>query len=144
MAKLVLPLLSQTASNKVGDVVFFRRGDWGINVARLRVKPANPRTINQVAVRHNISTLTKIWAGRINFSEGVKFYKKTDTGWQEITVSPTETFGMTEKQAWDNYITVSRQGYKLKGKYSFISVNSKRLMEGLNPLKTPETEFALA
>jgi len=47
MAKINLPLMSQIAKNKLGDVVFYRRGDFNINVARLRVIPANPKTEDQ-------------------------------------------------------------------------------------------------
>jgi len=145
MAKVIMPLLSQQVKNKIGDVVFFRRGDWGINVARMRVKPANPRTANQQANRHNVGTLLKIYLGRVSVA-GQTFYKydAATNKWNAITIASTETFGDTERQAWENYKTVSKQGYVLTGKYSFLSVNVKRLKQGLNPLKTPTTEFAIA
>jgi len=53
MAKVSIPALSGTASGKIGDVVFFRR--WGQDIARIRVKPANPRTFKQQTVRHNLA-----------------------------------------------------------------------------------------
>ena len=145
MAKVILPLMSQQVKNKVGDIVFFRRGDWGINVARIRVKPANPRTANQQANRHNVGTLLQIYLGRVS-PGGQTFYKynSATNRWDAITIASTETFGNTEKQAWEAYKTVSKKGYTLVGKYSFLSVNIKRLKQGLNPLKTPTQEFAIA
>lgn len=143
MAKLRMPLISGGASNKVGDVVFYRRGDWGINVARIRVIPKNPRTVNQVNVRHNIATLSKIWAGRIEVA-GAKLYKYNGTTWTEITIASTETFGDTERQAWKEYVHTTRQGYRARGRHAFIGVNLQRLYTNQNPLKTPTTEFTLA
>ena len=145
MAKVIMPLLSQQVRNKVGDIVFFRRGDWGINIARIRVKPANPRTPNQQANRHNTGALLKVWLGRVNIA-GQTFYKydaATNT-WQPITIASTETFTDADRNAWKDYKTVSKQGYILDGKYAFLSVNIKRLKQGLNPLKTPTQEFTLA
>jgi hypothetical protein len=145
MAKVVLPLMSQQVRNKIGDIVFFRRGDWGINVARMRVKPANPRTANQQANRHNVGTLLQIYLGRVS-PAGQTLYKydSSTNSWTAITIASNETFGNTEKQAWEEYKTVSKKGYTLTGKYSFLSVNIKRLKQGLNPLKTPTTTFTLA
>jgi len=144
MAKVVLPLMSQQVRNKIGDVVFFRRGDWGINVARMRVKPANPRTANQQANRHNVGTLLQIYLGRVS-PAGQTFYKydSSTNRWTAITIANNETFGATEKQAWEEYKTVSKKGYTLTGKYSFLSVNIKRLKQGLNLLKTPTTAFTI-
>jgi len=145
MAKINLPLLSQIAKNKLGDVVYFRRGDWGINVARIRVIPENPRTAKQQAVRHNLKTLTQIWLGRIS-AGGATLYKYdagSDT-WTQITIDSSETFGDTEKQAWETYTHVTKKGYKVTGKYSFVGVNMQRLYNNQNPWKTPGTEFALA
>jgi len=145
MAKVVLPLMSQQVRNKVGDVVFFRRGDWGINVARMRVKPANPRTANQQANRHNVGTLLKIYLGRVSPGGQTLYkYNSSTQTWNTITIATTETFGDTEKQAWEAYKTVSKKGYTLTGKYSFLSVNIKRLKAGENPLKTPTTAFTLS
>ncbi len=61
MAKTILPLMSGQASGKFGDIVFMRRG--GQNIARIRVIPANPRSILQQASRLNMSSLSKIFAG---------------------------------------------------------------------------------
>jgi len=145
MAKINLPLMSQIAKNKVGDIVFYRRGDFNINVARLRVIPANPKTEDQQKVRHNFKTLSRIWLGRQD-AAGSTLYKydaSSDT-WTEITIASDETFGDTERQAWDTYVHVSKQGHKVTGKYSFIGVNMQRLYNNQNPWKTPGTEFNLA
>jgi hypothetical protein len=145
MAKVVLPLMSQQVRNKIGDVVFFRRGDWGINVARMRVKPANPRTANQQANRHNVGTLLQIYLGKVSPAGKTLYkYNSTTKSWTAITIASTETFGSTEKEAWEEYKTVSKKGYTLSGKYSFLSVNIKRLKAGENPLKTPTSAFNIA
>jgi len=145
MAKINLPLLSQIAKNKLGDVVFFRRGDFNINVARIRVIPANPRTADQQKVRHNFATLSKIWLGRIDAGGAIlyKYDAATET-WTEITIDSSETFTDTEREAWKTYVHVSKQGHKVTGKYSFIGVNMQRLYNNQNPWKTPGVEFALA
>lgn len=61
MAKTVAPLMSASASGKFGDIVFFRRK--GLNLARLRTTPANPKTAGQVAARLNLGNLSKIYNG---------------------------------------------------------------------------------
>jgi hypothetical protein len=61
-----------------------------------------------------------------------------------ITIASNESFTDSNKMAWDNYKTVSKKGYTLTGKYSFLSVNVKRLKAGLNPFKIPGTEFTLS
>lgn len=142
MAKVLLPLMSGAVKNKIGDVVFFRRGDYGINVARMRVKPQNPRTPKQTAVRHNLKTLSGIWKGSIQ-AGGATLYKYNGTAWVQITIASTETFGASERQAWMEYIHTTNQNYKVKGRLAFIGVNMTRLYENKNPLKTPTTEFQL-
>jgi hypothetical protein len=145
MAKVIMPLLSQVVRNKVGDIVFYRRADWGINVARVRVKPRNPRTAKQQANRHNVGTLLKIYLGRLSPGGAVLYkYNASSGNWDTITIASTETFGDTERNAWKTFKTVSKKGYTLTGKYSFLSTNVKRLHAGLNPLKTPTTEFAIS
>jgi len=143
MAKVNLPLMSGKVRNKVGDIVFFPRGDWGITVARIRVKPANPRTNQQQKVRHNLAILSGIWAGRINAGGQTLYKYNASTGqWTPFVIAATETFGATEKEAWKDYVVISKQGYKLTYKYSFLSTNIKRLYNNQNPLKTPTQEFA--
>lgn len=142
MAKVVMPLLSQTVRNKIGDIVFFRRGDWGINVARIRVKPRNPRTEKQQSNRKNIGTLLKIFLGRLS-AAGATLYKYDASmdRWEPITIASTETFTDSDRNAWKDYKVISKQGYVISGKYAFLSENVKRLKQGLNPLKRPGVEF---
>jgi hypothetical protein len=145
MAKIVMPLLSQTVRNKIGDIVFYRRGDWGINVARLRVKPRNPRTTKQQANRHNVGTLLKIFLGRLSPAGAVLYkYNASSGNWDAITIASTETFTDTNRNAWKTYKVTSKKGYILTGKYSFLSENVKRLKAGQNPLKQPGIEFNLS
>jgi hypothetical protein len=145
MAKVIMPLLSQLVRNKIGDIVFYRRGDWGINVARIRVKPRNPRTPNQQANRKNIGTLLKIYLGRIAPAGAVLYkYNASTHTWDPITISMTETFTTADIDAWKNYKTVSKQGHIVTGKYAFLSENVKRLKAGLNPFKRPGVEFTIS
>lgn len=144
MAKIELPLLSASATGKLAGVVFFRRGDFGINVARLKVTPANPKSDKQTAVRTNVSALTYIWKNED--CANVKLMKRdpvTDT-WSEITIDAAETFTSTDKQAWDGYYVTSKKGYKIDGRLAFLSENLTRLYNGYDPLKTPTTTFTLA
>jgi hypothetical protein len=145
MAKVTLPLMSGQARNKVGDLVFFRRGDWGVNVVRMRTIPKNPRTTSQQANRHNVGTLLKIYLGKVNAGGQQLFrFDSSQNVWVLITISSNESFGDTERQAWENFKTISEKGHSVTGKYAFLSVNIKRLKQGLNPLKTPDTEFTLS
>ncbi len=140
MAKVKMPLLSQNASASVGDLVFYRRGDFGINVARIKVKPSNPKTENQMAVRNNLKTLSGIYSGRVS-PAGAVLYKHTASGWQSITIANNETFTQADRQSWDTYIHTSKQGHKVKERLAFIGVNMDRLLAGENPLKRPNTSF---
>jgi len=144
MAIVTLPLLSQVVRGKLGDVVFFRRGDFGINVARIRVKPQNPNTANQQAVRHNLGTLSDIWQSGEAAGKTLYKYDSATSSWVAITIDSTETFTDTEKNAWKNYSTTSNKGYQLTGRLAFISVNLTRLKAGQNPLKDPLTEFTIS
>jgi hypothetical protein len=144
MAKVIMPLLSQMVRNKIGDIVFYRRGDWGINVARIRVKPRNPRTHAQQANRNNIGTLLKIYLGRLSPAGAVLYkYNMATKTWVPITIASTETFTTDDMDAWKAYKTLSRQGHIVSGKYAFLSENVKRLKAGLNPYKRPGVEFAI-
>jgi len=145
MAKVIMPLLSQTVRNKIGDIVFYRRGDWGINVARIRVKPRNPRTEKQQANRKNIGTLLKIFLGRMS-AAGATLYKYNATAdrWEPITIASGETFTSSDRDAWKDYKVISKQGYTVSGKYAFLSENVKRLKQGLNPYKRPGVEFNIS
>ncbi|MEM4739670.1 MAG: hypothetical protein QXS63_01140 [Zestosphaera sp.] len=145
MAKVTLPLMSGQAKNKIGDIVFYRRGDFGINVARIRVKPHNPRTPRQIGVRTNIGTFSKIYTGRLS-PGGITVYKRNImTGnFEPIQIANTEIWTDADKMAWENYTHVTKQGYKVKGRLAFIGVNVDRLNKGLNPWKIPGVEFNIA
>ena len=55
MAKVILPLLSQTASGQFAhSMVFDKR-----NFVRAYVVPANPQTVNQMAVRNTLGDLQR-------------------------------------------------------------------------------------
>jgi hypothetical protein len=140
MAKVKLPLLSAQVSNKVGDIVYYHRGDFGINVARIATKPKNPRTEKQQAIRSNIRNLMRLWLGREQ-AGGMKFYLNVGDTITEITIDPQETFTDNDRATWNNYVHVTKQGYKVTGRLAFIGVNMQRLYEGKLPLKTPNTEF---
>lgn len=142
MAKIILPLQSAVVKGKLADIVFFRRGDYGVNVARIRVIPQNPRTENQLAVRHNLGTLSDMWQTGNVAERTLKQY--SGGTWGTITIASTETFTSTDKAAWADYVVIGTSGARIKGRLAFISVNLKRLKQGLNPLKTPTTEFELA
>jgi hypothetical protein len=143
MAKVKLPLLSAQVSNKVGEIVYYHRGDFGINVARIATKPKNPRTGKQQAIRNNIKNLMKLWLGREQ-AAGMKFYLNEGGNIREITIGSNETFTDADRKAWDNYVHVTKQGYKVTGRLAFIGVNMQRMYEGNVPFKRPGTEFQIS
>ncbi len=95
MAKVTMPLLSGEVRGKVGDIVFFRR--YGIQLARMRTIPTNPKTAKQVAVRTNLSGLSKLWKGEENII--LMKYNPASDEWEDITVANSLTD--TERQAWE-------------------------------------------
>ncbi|MEM3871829.1 MAG: hypothetical protein QXE05_04660 [Nitrososphaeria archaeon] len=143
MAKVRIPGLSGAVSGKIGDIVFYRLGKWGINVARMRVIPANPRTPNQEAVRHNLKTLVDIW--RTGTVAGRTLYMRNlQTGnFEAKTIASTETFTQQDKDSWKGYYVSVKAG-KVDGRMAFITLNLRRLAEGRVPLKRPDVEFQLA
>ncbi|MGC9110210.1 hypothetical protein [Caldisphaera sp.] len=142
MAKVKLPLLSAQVSNKVGEIVYYHRGDFGINVARIATKPKNPNTEKQQAIRKNIRNMMRLWLGREN-PGGMRIYLNKGDRFDELMIHPQETFTDEDRKAWDNYVHVTRQGYKVTGRLAFIGVNMQRMYEGLVPLKKPGTEFQI-
>lgn len=142
MAKVKMPLLSGQVSGKIGDIVFFRRGDFDINVARMRVVPSNPNTTKQQTVRHNIKTLTKIYSGRISPANAI-LYRWVNGQWVEIKIASDETFTDDDKKAWDTFLVVTKQGYKVRGRLAFISHNLNALRAGDTPYKRPNVKFRL-
>lgn len=95
MAKVTMPLLSGEVRGKVGDIVFFKR--YGIQLARMRTIPTNPKTAKQVAVRTNLSGLSKLWKGEENII--LMKYNPASGKWEDITVANSLTD--TERQAWE-------------------------------------------
>jgi hypothetical protein len=130
MAKVVMPLLSGEVRGKVGDIVFFRR--YGMQLARMRTKPSNPKTEKQMAVRTNLAGLSKLWKGEGNIT--LKKYNPTTGAWDDVMV--VDALTDTEKQAWEN-------GARMKGKpmvyarLMFIGVNAERLAMGQDIKRTP-------
>jgi len=132
MAKVNMPLLSGEVRGKLGDIVFFRR--HGRQLARMRTKPANPKTDKQVAVRTNLAGLGKLWKGENNIV--LKKYNPTTKEWEDYTVEN----GLIddERKAWEDMIK------KMKGKpltyarLMFIGENAKRLAEGMEILRVPQ------
>jgi len=148
MAKLNIPALSGTASGKIGDIVFFRR--FGTNIARIRVKPANPNTPKQQVVRYNLSALSQAWKGSGNLvltddatgtvtgtpNANYVNLRKWDSATSSYTEVPFIVLNNTEKQAWINY--ASSQGKPAPwGRLYFIGQNQTLLMANQNPVRTP-------
>lgn len=148
MAKVILPALSGQASGKIGDVVFFRR--HGTNVARIRVKPSNPKTIKQQVVRHNLSALAQAWKGNGNLvlqddasgsiTGTPNAYYVNLRKWDDVAMAYTEfpfiVLNDTERQAWVDY--ANTQGKPaMYGRLYFIGDNQKLLMTNQNPIRIP-------
>jgi hypothetical protein len=121
MAKVKLPLLSADVSGKFGDVVFFKRGS--VRVARVKVKPANPRTEKQQTIRANMKGLGLLWrhAGE-DFT--TTLYKKTtdqngNVTYQEVQVNAQNI----NKDAWKSCVMYSDSGFPLKGYQVFAATN---------------------
>jgi len=149
MAKVRTPLLSGIASGKLGDIVFFRR--WGENIARIRVKPANPNTPKQQTVRYNLSALSQAWKGSGDLV-------KQDDANGTITGTPNALYVMlrkwdmntnsyvevafvvlsdAERQAWIDYAINTLKKPSAWGRLAFIGENISRLMANLDPIRTP-------
>lgn len=127
MAKLLLPLMSITARNKIGDVVFFRR--MGQNVARIKVIPSNPRTLKQTLVRYNLSKLIAAWKGEYEATDtqcpnGYVTLKKINTGTTPWTTTDVKFCVLTaeEKATW-------------KYPWVFVGANQKRLYNNMDPIR---------
>jgi len=130
MARIVMPLLSGEARGKLGDIVFFRR--YGMQLARIRTKPTNPKTEKQVAVRSNLSGLSKLWKGEGNIT--LKKYNPTDETWDDVLVE--EALTDEERQAWEN--EAKKKGKPMiYGRLFFIGENAKRLSEGMDIIRMP-------
>ncbi len=128
MAKLLMPLLSISAKNKIGDVVFFRR--FGQNIARLKVKPANPKTDKQTKVRYNLGKLIEAWTGKYEGQDTecpngyvtLKKINKSTTPWTTTDVKFC-ILSEQEKATW-------------KYPWIFVGANQKRLYNNQDPIRT--------
>lgn len=137
MAKVKLPALSGVASGKLGDIVFAQR--YGQTIARLRTKPTNPNTPSQQVVRHNLSALSQAWRGSgsmiRNGKVQVRRYDSTTGAYVEDEIDILTT---QEKSQWEQYAQRTK-GYKAFGRLAFIGTNIKRLKEGADIMRTPNT-----
>lgn len=148
MAKIIMPLLSGGASGKLGDIVFFQR--YGQAIARQRVVPANPNTIKQQVVRHNLSALAQAWKGSGSgvlqddatgtatgtpnaYYVKLRKFNPTTTTYSEVNFI---VLSSTEKTAWENYAMMQKK-VKQWSRLYFIGENIKLLMANQNPKRTP-------
>ncbi len=130
MAKVVMPLLSGEVRGKVGQVVFFKR--YGMQLARMRTKPSNPKTEKQMAVRTNLAGLSKLWKGEGDIT--LKKYNPTSEEWEDVIVANPLTDA--EKQAWEN--EARRRGKPMQfSRLLFIGDNSERLARGMDIKRMP-------
>ncbi len=141
MAKVLGPLMSMGVKGKFGDIVFTQR--YGQTIARRRTIPANPKTIKQQVVRHNLSALSQAWKGSGDMvytdTDGknkVKLWKydPMSNNYEEV---PFEVLSDTEKQAWESYTTQQLRKPMAFARLTFIGMNTKRLMENQDPIRTP-------
>lgn len=130
MAKVVMPLLSGEVRGKVGDIVFFKR--YGKQLARMRSIPTNPRTERQMAVREDLSGLSKLWKGEVPVE--LKKYNPTSGGFDIVTVSDAIT--EDEKKAWEDY-AVSKGKPKIYARLLFIGENLALLISGQDIKRIP-------
>jgi len=141
MAKVNLPLLSGFATGKFGNIVFFRR--WGQDIARVRVKPSNPKTAKQQIVRHNLASLSNAYAGKgklvMEDEQGkfviLKLYDE-NTGMAQDVRFPVLTD--QERIAWEEYATMQLRKPKVWGRLAFVGTNARRLRMGMQPIRLPE------
>jgi len=127
MAKVNLPALSGEARGKIGDIVFMKR--YGTQIARIRTKPANPRTEKQMIVRGNLGSLSDAWKG-----EDVVL-KKYDpqNGIAEVHF---QGLSDTEREAWMEY-AMRQNKPKQFARILFIGENQRRLMKNQDPIRVP-------
>ena len=150
MAKVRIPALSGIASGKIGDLVFFRR--FGQDIARIRVKPANPRTPKQQTVRYNLSALSQAWKGngslvktdedgQLTGYAGTKYVmlRKFDYNTNSYTEVVFPVLSEEEKQAWIDYVYQTLKKPMAWGRLEFIGQNIRLLMQNQDPIRAPVT-----
>ena len=130
MAKVIMPLLSGEVRGKVGDIVFFKR--YGKQLARMRSIPTNPRTERQIAIRKNLTALSKLWSGE----KPVQILKYNKTTGSFDTLNVHEAMTEDKKMAWENY-AVSQGKPKIYGRLLFIGRNLSLLMSGESLRRSP-------
>ena len=129
MAKVIMPLLSGEVRGKVGDIVFFKR--YGKQLARMRSIPTNPRTERQIAVRQNLSRLSRLWKG-----ETVNLLKYNPSTGEFENLPVLDAITADNKTAWENY-AVSQGKPAVFGRLLFIGTNLRLLMSGGNFKRRP-------
>jgi hypothetical protein len=130
MAKVIMPLLSGEVHGKLGDIVFFRR--YGMQLARVRTIPTNPRTARQTVVRTNLAGLSKIWKGDNN----IKIYKLNPSTSEYDLITVDTGLTDTEREAWLN-LAKSKGKPSAYGRLLFIGDNIGRLLSGLDLKRVP-------
>jgi len=141
MAKVEMPLLSGAVRGKFGNVVFFRR--WGTDIARVRVKPSNPKTFKQQIVRHNLASLSGAFTGSGKYvaedAEG-KFVilKRYDVNTNTVENIRFPVLTDTEKMQWQEYAYTTLKKPKAFGRLAFVGENARRLMMGMTPIRLPQ------
>ena len=130
MAKLNLPFFSGQARGKFGDLVVQKRG--GAHIARIRVKPSNPRTEKQMKVRLTLKGLAQSWKG----SPAVVY--KYDP--QSDTYTEIQICGLTDEQRemWRMVKEYTSDGIPKRGYVIFVERNMRRLRNNEDPIATPD------
>jgi hypothetical protein len=127
MAKVVMPLLSGEVRGKVGDIVFFKKN--GLQLARMRSTPTNPKTPKQMAIRENLGGLSKLWKGQGNIT--LKKFNPATGEFDDVVIAT----GLTEEErmAWVN----AGKSKAMEGRLLFIGVNISGLNMGEDFKRTP-------
>jgi len=141
MAKVNLPLLSGFATGKFGNIVFFRR--WGQDIARVRVKPSNPKTMKQQIVRHNLASLSGAYSGSGKYvyedNQGkyviLRLYDANTGNIQDVRFA---ILTEAEKMRWEEYAQMQLKKPKAWGRLAFVGENARRLRMGMQPIRLPE------
>lgn len=128
MAKVKMPLMSDNVSGKFGDIVFQQR--YGKTIARRRTIPANPNTMKQQIVRHDLGALSVAWKGTNTT------LKKYDPATQTATDVTFNGLTEAEKTAWNQFATTQKKPSAF-GRLLFVGRNIKRLMENQDPVRMP-------
>jgi len=148
MAIVFLPLMSGYASGKFGNVVFFRR--YGKSIARMRVKPRNPKTFKQQLLRSNLGALSSAFVGDGRYvlvdedgsktgKSGTKYVvlKRYDAITQQTYEVYFPVLTDEEKMKWEEYTVKELNKPKQFARVVFIGMNVRRLYANVNPIRNP-------